>query len=331
MAHELMIEGARAAMFYVDEPPWHGLGTRLTKPPSSRQAIEAARLAWTVAKVPLYVAGGLRLHEVPDRFALLREDRISHPDCPIFGIAGRDYVPLQNVEAFEFFDPLVQDGDATYETAGALGHGERIWVQARLSGDLEIVSGDHVQRFLLLSNSHDGRASVRVKLTPIRVVCNNTLTAALAHGRTIQVRHDREMDKRLKQAKELLGLIVGQFEETAALFRRMARTQLTHDRAVQFLTAVFLDGSTKDTARRAADARAWAMHFYEHGRGNELPALRESLWALYNGVTELVDHRRPPNAGADHTLARLRSVWFGAGAAVKERALRTASEIVGTA
>ncbi len=222
-------------MFYVDNPPWHGLGTRLAAPPTSREAIEAARLDWTVAKAPLYVVGGTRLHELPDRFAVLREDQIGHPDCHVFGIAGRGYAPLQNRHAFDFFDPLVQEGHASYVTAGALGKGERVWIQARLTGDLEIASGDRVKRFLLLSNSHDGTSSVQVKLTPVRVVCNNTLILALSDGCAINIRHDQDMAGRLEQAKALLGLVNHRYDEVARLFRRIAATELTRESCTQVL------------------------------------------------------------------------------------------------
>jgi phage/plasmid-like protein (TIGR03299 family) len=327
MAHELLIDNGRVAMFYVDEEPWHGLGTRLDHPPSSQEAMRVAGLDWTVAKAPLYIAGGTRLHEVPDRFALVREDKIGQPDCDIFGIAGRSYVLLQNREAFQFFDPLVSDGTAIYETAGALGRGERVWIQARLQGDAEIVTGDPVRRFLLLSNSHDGSSSVQVKLTPIRVVCNNTLTRALSQGRTIQVRHDRDMKQRLEHAKELLGVVQAQYDELTALFRRLAAVLLTHERALNYFEDVFPDGSTAETAKRAVNDRRWARHFYEHGRGNDLPKVRGTLWAAYNGVTELVDHRRPMTADADFTTKRLGSIWFGRGATIKGRALELATEI----
>lgn len=327
MAHELLLEGGGAAMFYVDQPPWHGLGTPLSRPPTSREAIEAARLDWSVAKVPLYVAGGTRLHEVPDRFAVIREDRLGHPECPVFGIAGTDYVPLQNRDAFAFFDPLVTDGRATYETAGALGNGERVWVQARLAGDdFEVASGDAVQRFLLLSNSHNGTSSVQVKLTPVRVVCNNTLTLALSRGLVIRIRHDEDMPERLEHAKRVLGFVQREYDELATLFRRLAAVELTRQRALEYFQGVFPKGTTEDTTQRALRHRAWALHFYEHGRGNEAPRVRETLWAAYNGVTELVDHRRA-RAAADFTTKRLGSVWFGLGAAIKARALEVAEQM----
>jgi phage/plasmid-like protein (TIGR03299 family) len=326
MAHELLIEDGRAAMFYVNEAPWHGLGTRLVAPPSSEAAIRAARLDWTVAKVPLYVAGGTRLHELRDRFALLREDMIGRPDCHVFGIAGRDYVPLQNVEAFEFFDPLVREGHATFETAGALGRGERVWVLARLRGDLEVAPGDAVQRFLLLSNSHDGSSSVQVKLTPVRVVCNNTLSLALRRGSSIRVRHDRDMKVQLEASKAFLGVLREEYDRAGQLFRRLAATRLTAKQADTYFTQVFPAGATEHTRRRAEEQRRWAEYFFVNGRGHDLPAVQGTLWAAYNGVTELVDHRKARSTGADFTTTRLSSVWFGSGAGVKERALKVADE-----
>jgi phage/plasmid-like protein (TIGR03299 family) len=325
MAHELLIDNGRAAMFYVDAPPWHGLGTRLKAPPTSEAAISAAGLDWPVVKAPLYIAGGTVLHQVPDRFALLRGDKVGQPDCHVFGIAGREYVPLQNREAFEFFDPLVDAGDATYETAGALGHGERVWIQARLLGDLEIASGDAVQRFLLLSNSHNGTSSVQVKLTPIRVVCQNTLSAALAKGRIVQVRHDEDMKARLDHAKELLGAVRTQYDDLGAVFRRMATVSLDRQKAAEYFSLVFPDGSSPETKRRSEQDRKRAFHFYNEGRGNDETGVRKTLWAAYNGVTELVDHRRS-RFGPDASSARLASVWFGAGAAIKQRAFEVARD-----
>jgi phage/plasmid-like protein (TIGR03299 family) len=313
-------------MFYVNERPWHRLGTHLKAPPTSAQAIRAAGLDWAVAKVPLYVAAQTRLHELPDRFAVVRVDKLDKPDCPIFGLAGREYEPLQNAEAFEFFDPLVRDGSVTYETAGALGRGERVWILARLREDVEIVSGDTIERFLLLSNSHDGSSSLQVKLTPVRVVCNNTLTLALSKGRSLRIRHDQDVRIRLEAARTFLGLVRADYEEAQALFRCLARTKLTSDRAVKYLEQVFPLDEDSASTRRAENRRRWAYHLFEHGKGHDLDDVKGTLWAAYNGVTELVDHCRSRRGGPDTSLARLSSVWFGAGAAIKGRALKVADE-----
>jgi phage/plasmid-like protein (TIGR03299 family) len=200
-------------------------------------------------------------------------------------------------------------------------------MQARLAGDLEIAPGDRVRRFLLLSNSHDGTSSVQIHLTPVRVVCNNTLIAALFDGRAMNIRHDLNMAGRLEQAKVLLGLVNQRYDEVAGLFQRMAATELTREIALRYFEVVFPNGTTPEGNRDAQDFRRWAHHFYEHGRGTDLPKVRGTLWAAYNGVTELVDHRQARQHDADTTFDRLNAIWFGRGAAIKERALRVAERM----
>ena len=327
VAHELLIDGGRAAMFYVGERPWHKLGTQLEAPPSSEAAIAAAGLDWTVTKVPLYVAAQARLHELRDHFAIVRDDKLGTADFPVFGIVGPEYEPLQNSEAFAFFDPIVKNGDATYETAGALGHGERIWIQARLSNDIE-VAGNIIQRYLLLSNTHNASSSLQVKLTPVRVVCNNTLTVALSKGCSICIRHDHAMDEHLEQAKNLLGLVEDEYARVTVAFRSMAARKLSQQQAAAYFAQVFPDSASVNPVARqlVANRRRWALHFFHEGQGNgELP-VRGTLWAAYNGVTELIDHRKPSMRGPDFSSRRLHSVWFGAGATVKQRALQIAQE-----
>jgi phage/plasmid-like protein (TIGR03299 family) len=329
MAHELLIEGGRAAMFYVEKPPWHGLGTRLEAPPSSQHAIRAARLDWQLAKVPLYVAGGARLHEVKDRFALVRADTLGRPDCAIFGLAGREYQPLQNSDAFRFFDPIIRSGRAAYETAGALGDGRRVWVLARLQGDLEIDEGDAARRYLLLSNSHDGRSSLQVKFTPVRVVCNNTLTLALGQGGTIRIRHDQFMAHELDRAKSLLGLVEQKYDELETLFQRMAATRVAVDAVQKYLRGVFpdpADSGDRRAAQKTERLRQLAYHLAHHGAGNQNAIDASTIWTAYNGVTELIDHGRGTRRGPDCSTRRLHSVWFGHGAAVKARAFSLATE-----
>jgi phage/plasmid-like protein (TIGR03299 family) len=193
MAHELEIRNGEASMFYVNEVPWHGLGTRLSGPATAAEAIKAAKLDWTVAKVPLYAVQGETSVRVPDAYGVIREDLWGQPACPVLGIVGKHYTPLQNAEAFTFFDPIVGQNAAIYHTAGAIRDGERIWLLAKLPSQIVVVGDDVADKYLLLSNSHDGGSAVQVKFTPVRVVCNNTLTLALSSGPTIRVAHTRNM------------------------------------------------------------------------------------------------------------------------------------------
>src|SRR5689334_23288894 len=126
MSHELYFEDSEAAMFYVGKRPWHGLGSELAEPPTAEEAIRAAKLDWEVRKVPLHAVADGITRVVKGQFAIVPGNRWNNETCPIFGTVTSRYHPLQNWEAFQFFDPIVKQGQATYETAGALGQGERV-------------------------------------------------------------------------------------------------------------------------------------------------------------------------------------------------------------
>lgn len=330
MAHELLIENGKASMFYVGDVPWHRRGTRLEKPPAtSAEAMAAAGLDWEVVKAPLYISGVGRLIQMPDRFAIVRKDHLDRDPCPVFGFVGRDYVPLQNSKAFEFFDPLLNAKAVTFETAGALGRGERVWVLARLAGDIE-VGPDALQRYLLLANHHDGTSSVVVKFTPIRVVCQNTLSAAFRNeGRMLRVRHDRRLEEKLQETGALLEMILKAYENLWLGFKAMRAVPLSDAQVTAYLTTVFPDPPqpTPQNAEKVKQHRAFAAHLFREGSGNQHPQVRGTLWAAYNGVTEYVDHRKPNPKAGDYSESRLNYVWFGGGATIKQRALVKALEI----
>ena len=327
MAHELEIRNGDASMFYVGEAPWHGLGTKLDKPATAAEAIKAAKLDWRVRKVPLYAIDGDVRRRVRNTFGVVRDDLWGQDDCPVLGIVGQEYTPLQNEEAFAFFDPIVGRNAAIYHTAGVLRDGQRIWILAKLPHDIVIKGDDVAERYLLLSNSHDGESSVQVKFTPIRVVCQNTLTMALSEGRTIRVAHNRDVTKELQNARRIMGMIDQRYEEIGETFRQMCRVYMDHDRLSEYLSEVFPDPSK--TEERAAFKRVWqnrslAEWFFDGGQGNTAPGIRGTLWAAYNGVTELIDHRQTKQTDD----RRLDSLWFGSGYVIKARAFNVAQRKV---
>jgi len=325
MAHDLNIENDKASMMYVGEVPWHGLGTQLNKPATAAAAIKAARLDWEVVKQPLFAIGGSVVLPVPYKFAVVPQHKWGKADCPVFGIVSEDYTPLQNREAFAFFDDIVGQGKAIYHTAGALGQGERVWILAQLPSNIQVVGDDIANKFLLLSNSHDGTSSIQIKFTPIRVVCQNTLTMALSQGPTIRVVHARDMRERLKNAEKTLGLIHKRFDEIEKSFQAMVGVKMDEERVGTYLNLVFPNPRDPENSKaweRVERDRSRAKHFFKKGTGNQEKGITETLWAAYNGVTEYVDHHRIKSGGE----RRLQSIWFGNGYHVKARAFKIAEE-----
>lgn len=328
MAHNLLIENGKAQMMYVGEVPWHGLGTPLREPATSAEAIKAAGLDWTVRKVPLFAIEGPGVVRVPKYCGIVPDNRWGKPDCPVFGIVSQEYQPLQNVEAFNFFDSIVGQKVAMYHTAGALGKGEHVWILAKLPGLMEITTSDVLDKNVLLSTGHDGRTCVRVILTPVRVVCQNTLTLAMRSGEEIaRAHHTRSMNRQLDAARQKVKSLMKGFETMQASFRAMVKHRVNAAAAATYIERVF--PIPEGVAGRKVPAwiledRANCIHLFRNGLGNDDPAARETLWAAYNGVTEYVDHWRN-RGGRQHMY----TVCLGRGFQIKVRAFDIASQMVG--
>jgi len=321
MSANLLIQNGQASMFYIDEVPWHGLGTKLDKPATAQEAITAAKLDWQVKKLPLF-AGSKRI-PVPDRFAVVRKsgNLIARTD-PVLGVVSNEYTPLQNREAFAFFDPIVGQDAAIYHTAGALGQGERVWILAKLPGHIRVVGDDVAEKYLLLSNSHDGKSSVQIKFTPVRVVCQNTLTLALNDGPVCRVIHHADIHDKLKQAHEMLGIITERFNDMEQSFQAMSRVQVNRQGLGEYLATVYPDSKEPERQELVKRDRNWSKYFFDQGRGNQMPGVAGSLWAAFNGVTELQDHRQTRQKPDQ----RLNSAWFGESSRTKARAFSVAQD-----
>jgi len=311
-------------MMYVGEPPWHSLGTKLDKPATAEEAIQAAGLDFTVSKFPLLAStNGLspESHFLPvdSHFAIVRTDTKE-----VLGVVGSRYEPIQNKDAFTTFDALVGEGEAIYHTAGALGKGERIWILAKLPDYIRVNGNDIVEKYLLLVNSHDGSSTVRVKLTPIRVVCENTLWLALSGSeQEVHVRHTLNAKEKLKEAHEILGLTNKLYAQLDAIFNRMGETMIHGKTLTDYIEAVFPNKPESQDNFWVAKVRHKIVELTESGQGSEMA--KGSLWGAYNAVTEYVDHYRNPNG--DETQ-RLKSMWFGSGERIKKNAFRSAVNIL---
>jgi phage/plasmid-like protein (TIGR03299 family) len=219
----------RECMAYVGEVPWHGLGHRVPASAQSSEFIKAAGLDWPVELVPAPGAKALKNGKF-DRRLVQRPARSGEHGPVALAMVGSRYVPLQNTEAFEFFDPLLRTGWAALEAAGALGDGETAWVQAKLQDDINLRNGDVIQRYLLLRNRHNGEGAISIRFTPIRVVCQNTLT--LSEKRQVafaNVRHVSGVrDKLTSVQADVLQQEVEKFSDrTSRMFAAMVDLRLS--------------------------------------------------------------------------------------------------------
>lgn len=205
------------SMFYVREVPWHQLGTKVEEAPSSEEAIRLAGLNWEVQQQPIYLADGT---EIKGNYANVRSS-----DGKALGIVGDRYKIVQNTDAFAFTDALLGEG-VKYETAGSLKDGKVIWLLARMPESIEIL-GDKVDPYMVFTNTHDGSGAVRVCMTPVRVVCNNTLNAAMRGARRVwSARHTGSVTNKLDDARETLQFASQYLEATKQTFEDLYKVKL---------------------------------------------------------------------------------------------------------
>lgn len=248
MAHQLNFNEANNeySFFSVKERAWHGLGKIVEQYPTSAEAIKFAGLDYSVEKRPLFTydtenhTGDPDIDllvpeiEVPNYFATIRTDTEQ-----VLGVVGKDYEVVQNVNAFEFFDAIVGGGEGMlYETAGALGKGERIFITAKLPGYIRVGKDDFIEKYLFLTTSHDGFGSITAAFTPVRIVCNNTLNAAIRnHTNAIKIRHTASANDRLKQAHTLMGISNTMADEMEEIFNHWSTVRIA-DKEVKKLIQV---------------------------------------------------------------------------------------------
>ena len=313
MAHEI------DSIAYFGAKPWHGLGTVLADADCYDWPVAAkkAGLDWTVELVPLQTAD--------TNVAVAHKGVRRSTDQKVLGVVGPRFIPLQNTDAFGWFQPFLDAKEARLETAGALRGGSRVWVLAKIArAPLVIAAGDEVEKFLLLSHGHDGSLAVRVGFTPIRCVCSNTL--AQAHNadasKLIRVRHRGDVVTNLAAIREVMNLANQQFEATADQYRFLARRDINAADLRKYVRRVLKVDEQEVPSARLANQIEQIIGLCESGRGNDLPSVRGSWWTAYNGVSEWLGYNRGRNQST-----RLDSLWFGDGAAVNQAALQIAVEM----
>jgi phage/plasmid-like protein (TIGR03299 family) len=305
------------SMFYTGATPWHGLGEKLESAPTISEAIEASGLDWEVGTKDLVTKD---FQEVPAKATYRKSDNA------ILGVVGPRYVPLQNKEAFDWFQPFIDNGECSLHTGGSLSDGQKVWVLAQLNRDpSEIVPGDEVQKFILLSNSHDGTTSIRVGYTPIRVVCVNTLAAAHQKGvsQMLRIRHTASSKVNLDNVRDIMDNINMQFEATAEQFRFLASKNFNQHDVRKYVKVLLGCDKTHDDdlKTRTRNTIRKVMTTIE-GPKQDMPGVRGTWWAAYNGFNEYLNYEK----GRSNNN-RMESLWFGQAGASNMQALNLATEM----
>lgn len=232
MAHNIHLneQTGQHSFFSVKEKAWHGLGQIVQDYPTSAEALKFAGLDFSVIKEDIYTTSFNsdgqamdRTQRIKTHFATIRQDTGN-----VLGVVGKDYEIVQNIDAFSFFDSIVGGDGIQYETAGALGKGERIFITAKLPSYIKVGKEDLIEQYLFLTTSHDGYGSITAAFTPVRIVCNNTLNAALRnHSNSIKIRHTANAKDRLEQAHKVMGIsnqLSGQLE---TIFNSWTKVKVT--------------------------------------------------------------------------------------------------------
>lgn len=296
---ETMVSGS-------NEVPWHGLGNVVEGTLKWEEAYKLGGLEWTVEKRPLYTSNPTGdLLEISDQYATVRDT-----DDQILGIVGKKYKIIQNREAFDFMDTIVQSGDLEYHTAGSLFGGKTIWLLAKPTNAQIVIEGtdDVSEPYILLYNAHDGSRSLGFKLTTVRVVCANTLNLALqGRGNSVSVTHTGDIQSKVIAAQQVLSSSIKKFEAYNQLANAFAKIQLTTEDLDEYIK--FMLPSTQDEdSTKLLNQRDHLQSLFESGKGNDLPGIIGSAWAALNAVTEYNSHYK----GRADSNIKLNSLWWGA-------------------
>ncbi|MFA5999898.1 MAG: DUF932 domain-containing protein [Candidatus Paceibacterota bacterium] len=299
----------------VKTPAWHKLGIVVNEPPTINEAIQMANLGWEVETQPLFLGDGRQAY---DGNAVVRKDTNK-----ILGVVGPKFTPLQNTDAFSVYNPLVENKLVNIETCGSLFNGRKVWILGKVNGGTthtaDIVQGDTVELYVLLSNTHDGTAAVRFGFTPVRVVCNNTLKMSInnAASKLIRVIHSTNVKSNVENLRDVMNMAAGEFIASAEVYRSLAKKQINAADLAKYIRIVFdiADDKTKSKALTEVTAA------FEN-KENTLPGMKGSGWAAYNAVTDYINHTQGRNEEN-----RLNSLWFGINSQRNQLALDTAVDM----
>ena len=278
-------------MFYTRETPWHGLGTKVEEAPGSREALELAGLNWKVFQKPVMTQDG---QKIPGYKANIRD-----LDRKVLGIVTDRYRVVQNEEAFAFTDQLLGEG-VTYEPAGSLQDGRRIWILARLPQHY-IVGGDEITPYLVFMNSHDGTGAIKVAMTPIRVVCQNTLNLALSTAkRSWSTIHTGDIHGKLEDARNTLLHADRYMAELGKAIDILNRQKLSDRQVLEYIDSLFplLDNASETQKKNILKMKEdMKCRYFE---APDLAHVGKNAYRFVNAVSDFATHARPLRERANY-------------------------------
>lgn len=316
-------------MYTGGRSPWGGAGIYVGDDNvDSKTAIIKAGLDWEVKQQRLFTSpDGIDVQEIPDHKAIVRSD-----NKKTLGIVGSRYQAIQNKEAFEFMDSLVDKGQMRYHTAGSLRNGQRIWLLGKI-GDSEIVPKDKIDHYLLLYNTHDGSNALRVLFTTIRLICTNIAQTVLSQGDKsgLHVRHTKSMKDRMAQANEILGFSQQKAENFKNFAYKASNLKLTTTMWDEFTKVLIPDPpSDIDVSKRLItireSTREQLTDLYHNGIGQNIPGVAGTGWAAYNAVVEYSNYFRGTR-GENKQQKRFESSIFGGSAKMINKAVKEITRI----
>ena len=279
------------SMFYVRETPWHGLGTRVSEAPDSQRALIVAGLNWNVVQEPVYTGEEERIEGY--------KVNVRDTDRKVLGVVSDRYKIVQNREAFAFTDELLGEG-VRYETAGSLQNGRKVWMLARMPHEY-IISGERISPYMVFFNSHDGSGAIKVALTPIRVVCQNTLNLALSTAkRSWSMIHTGNIQGKMQEARDTLFLAETYMDHLGKEFENLRKKKLTDKQVLDFIDLLLpvdelaTSQQVKNVKRLQEDMK---LRYFE---APDLKDVGNNAYRFINAVSDFATHSNPLRRSANY-------------------------------
>lgn len=288
---EIIMAANVEQMFSVREKPWHGLGTIVMEAPTSADALRLAGLDWQVVQEPVYTG----YNEVVKGY----KANVRSSDRRVLGVVSDRYKVVQNVDAFSFTDELLGKG-VRYETAGSLQEGKKVWLLARLPREY-IIAGERISPYLVFSNTHDGSSSVKVAVTPVRVVCNNTLNLALNTAkRSFSMIHTGNIHDKIQEAKDTLFMAEKYMDSLGIEFEQLRRQKMTDAQVKEYIELLLPmeEDATPIQSKNIIRLRKDMEHRYYDAP--DLQKVGNNAYRFINAVSDFATHSEPLRRTANY-------------------------------